>query len=67
MRSCFSGAAFSMASPVETQQAFLEGHFHAFSWFDGVFEEVRYEYVPPAHIRSSVPDRVMWPPAAPGP
>jgi transposase len=26
MRSCFSGAAFSMASPVETQQAFLEGH-----------------------------------------
>jgi transposase len=23
MRSCFSGAAFSMASPVETQQAFL--------------------------------------------
>jgi hypothetical protein len=46
MRSCFSGAAFSMASPVETQQAFLEGHAHAFDWFDGVFEEVRYEYVP---------------------
>jgi len=43
MRSCFSGAAFSMASPVETQQAFLEGHAHAFSWFDGVFEEVRYD------------------------
>jgi transposase len=26
MRWCFSGAAFTMASPVETQQAFLEGH-----------------------------------------
>jgi transposase len=43
MRSCFSGAAFSMASPVETQQAFLEGHALAFNWFDGVFEEVRYD------------------------
>ena len=35
MRSCFSGAAFSMASPVETQQAFLEGHALAFDWFAG--------------------------------
>jgi transposase len=43
MRSCFSAAAFSMASPVETQQAFLEGHAHAFDWFDGVFAEVRYD------------------------
>ena len=43
MRSCFSGAAFSMASPVETQQAFLEGHAQAFAWFGGVFEEVRYD------------------------
>jgi len=43
MRSCFSGAAFSMASPVQTQQAFLEGHAHAFDWFDGVFAEVRYD------------------------
>ncbi len=43
MRSCFSGAGFAMASPVETQQAFLEGHAHAFSWFDGVFGEVRYD------------------------
>jgi transposase len=43
MRSCFSGAAFSMASPVETQQAFLEGHALAFDWFAGVFEEVRYD------------------------
>jgi hypothetical protein len=41
MRSCFSGAAFSVASPVETQQAFLEGHALAFEWFGGVFGEVR--------------------------
>jgi transposase len=43
MRSCFSGAAFSIASPVETQQAFLEGHVQAFGWFGGVFGEVRYD------------------------
>lgn len=43
MRSCFSGAAFTMASPVETQQAFLEGHVLAFGWFGGVFCEVRYD------------------------
>ncbi|MGI8714395.1 MAG: IS21 family transposase [Solirubrobacteraceae bacterium] len=43
MRACFSGAAFSMASPVESQQAFLEGHALAFDWFGGVFAEVRYD------------------------
>ena len=43
MRSCFSGEAFSVASPVETQQAFLKGHALAFNWFGGVFEEVRYD------------------------
>lgn len=43
MRSCFSGAAFTMASPVESQQAFLEGHALAFDWFGGVFCEVRYD------------------------
>jgi transposase len=43
MRSCFSGAAFTMASPVETQQAFLEGHVLGFDWFGGVFCEVRYD------------------------
>ena len=32
-----------MASPVETQQAFLEGHALAFDWFGGVFGEVRYD------------------------
>lgn len=43
MRSCFSGAGFTVASPVETQQAFLEGHAQAFDWFGGVFGEVRYD------------------------
>jgi transposase len=43
MRACFSGAAFCMASPVETQQAFLEGHALGFSWFGGVFDELRYD------------------------
>ena len=43
MRSCFSGAGFTMASPVETQQAFLEGHALGFDWFGGVFAEVRYD------------------------
>jgi transposase len=43
MRACFSGAAFAMASPVETQQAFLEGHALGFDWFGGVFAEVRYD------------------------
>ena len=32
-----------MASPVETQQAFLEGHALAFDWFGGVFAEVSYD------------------------
>jgi hypothetical protein len=56
MRSCFSGAAFSMASPVETQQAFLEGHAHAFSWFDGVFAEVRYDNLTSA-VKQVLKDR----------
>ena len=38
-----------MASPVETQQAFLEGHVLAFDWFGGVFAEVRYD-----NLRSAV-------------
>jgi transposase len=41
MRAWFSGAGFAMASPVETQQAFLEGGVLAFDWFGGVFAEVR--------------------------
>jgi transposase len=43
LRACFSGAAFCMAFRRCTQQAFLEGHVEAFSWFDGVFALVRYD------------------------
>ena len=43
MRACHSGGAFAMAFPRETQQAFLEAHVHAFQWFGGVFELIRYD------------------------
>jgi transposase len=43
MRASFSGAAFCQASPVETQQAFLELHVEAFEWFGGIFEQVRFD------------------------
>jgi transposase len=43
MRASFSGATFCQASPVETQQAFLELHVEAFTWFGGVFAQVRYD------------------------
>jgi transposase len=43
MRASFSGATFCQASPVETQQAFLELHVQAFEWFGGVFATIRYD------------------------
>lgn len=43
MRASFSGATFCQASPVETQQAFLELHVQALEWFGGVFAQVRYD------------------------
>jgi transposase len=43
MRASFSGAAFCQASPVETQQAFLELHVQALEWFGGVFATVRFD------------------------
>jgi transposase len=43
MRASFSGATFCQASPVETQQAFLELHVQALDWFGGVFGQVRYD------------------------
>jgi transposase len=43
MRACFSGAGFAIAFERECQQAFLEAHVEAFSWFNGVFETVRYD------------------------
>ena len=49
MRASFSGAAFCQASLVETQQAFLELHVHAFEWFGGVFPKIRFD-----NLRSAV-------------
>jgi transposase len=49
MRASFSGATFCQASPVETQQAFLELHVRALEWFGGVFMAIRYD-----NLRSAV-------------
>ena len=43
MRSMASGAAFHLAYPRATQQAFLDAHEHAFAWFGGVFRVLRYD------------------------
>jgi transposase len=43
MRASFSGVVFCQASPVETQQAFLELHVQALEWFGGVFATIRYD------------------------
>jgi transposase len=43
MRSMASGDAFHRAYTNATQQAFLEGHEHAFVYFDGVFRTLRYD------------------------
>lgn len=43
MRSCYSGREFHMAFSRQNQQAFLEGHAMAFSYFGGVFKTIRYD------------------------
>lgn len=43
MRSMASGAAFHCAFLHATQQAFLEAHERAFSYFGGVFHKLRYD------------------------
>ena len=43
MRSMGSGGAFHRAYTNGTQQAFLEGHEHAFDYFGGVFHTLRYD------------------------
>ncbi len=43
MRSMASGAAFHRAYPCATQQAFLEAHELAFTYFEGVFRVLRYD------------------------
>jgi transposase len=49
MRSMASGGAFHRAYPRATQQAFLEAHEGAFTYFGGVFHRCRYD-----NLRSSV-------------
>jgi transposase len=43
MRSMYSGAAFHCAYTHATQQAFLEAHEKAFTYFGGVFAKLRYD------------------------
>ncbi len=43
MRACHSGASYVGAFPRMTQQAFLEAHAAAFSYFGGIFPLIRYE------------------------
>ena len=43
MRSMASGDAFHRAYTNATQQAFLDAHEHAFTYFDGVFRLLRYD------------------------
>src|SRR5450631_518090 len=43
MRSCFSGAGVVLAIKTQCQQAFLEGHVHALSWYGGAFTTIRYD------------------------
>ncbi len=43
MRSVARGAAFDRAYRRALQQAFLEGHEHAFNYFQGVFRVLRYD------------------------
>jgi transposase len=51
MRACFSGAEFVMAFMSETQQAFLEAHVAAFTWYGGVFDLVRHDNLKSAVAR----------------
>jgi transposase len=43
MRSRFSGKPFVRAYPCEKQQAFFDGHLHAFEFFGGVFPVLVYD------------------------
>ena len=43
MRSMASGDAFHRACANATQQAFLDAHEHAFTYFGGVFRTLRYD------------------------
>lgn len=49
MLSSYSGATYCRTYPHETQQAFLDGHARAFTFFGGVFGLIRYD-----NLRSAV-------------
>jgi len=51
LRSMASGAAYHRAYLRATQQAFLDGHEHAFAYFGGVFRVLRYDNLKAAVVR----------------
>ena len=48
MRSKYSGKHFVRAYPCERQQAFFDGHLHAFQFFGGIFPVLIYDNLTPA-------------------
>ena len=63
MRLSASGRGFHRVYLNEAQQVFLDGHVRAFEHFGGVPARVAMKNVARQHFHSSVPERVMWPPA----
>jgi len=52
MRLCYSRRLFVMAFPFQKQEAFLEGHVHAFHHFDGVPRRLTYDNLTTALLRT---------------
>ncbi len=48
MRSKYSGKHFVRCYPCERQQAFFDGHIHAFGFFGGLFQTLIYDNLTPA-------------------
>jgi len=55
MRSKYSGKFFLRVYPCERQQAFFDGHIHAFLFYGGVFQKVIYD-----NLGSAVKPPVKW-------
>ena len=51
MRSRFSGKDFIRCYPCERQEAFFDGHIHAFSYYGGVFRRIVYDNLKSAVLR----------------
>jgi transposase len=51
MRLSHSGKAFHVAFGTQAQEAFLEGHVAAFTYFGGVPARIRYDNLKPAVVR----------------